>query len=109
MKKTLFILFVLFSFSAFSQQTNFSNIDNIKKVKVYINYTTNSIVALTDFNEIKDVNIDVFNITGNFVKRYKIQGALKGEYYIPNNLKTGMYIFKINYDKVVFTKRFIVK
>ncbi len=108
MKNTLLILFLFFSFLGLSQQIVDSK-KNAGKVKVYINYNTNSIVALTDFNEIKDFNIDVFNITGNFVKRYKIQGAIKGEYYIPNYLKTGMYIFKITYDKMVFTKRVVIK
>ncbi|SHM75411.1 T9SS type A sorting domain-containing protein [Polaribacter sp. KT 15] len=104
-KKILFILFLSVSFTAFSQEKTVDNLSTAPNpftsvTNITFNSVSNSSVILT-----------VRNVLGKTVFK-KTYNTTSGKNKIPfykNDLATGMYIYSIQNNKKVISKRFVIK
>lgn len=107
MKKLIFsttILLFLFNFSHSQTSKDFLE----KNVRLNYSSINQELIIKTYFNVEHSFYIEVYNITGKFVKRFNIKTDTK---VLSNQLflKQGIYIFKI-FDKNSYcTKRIIIK
>ena len=107
MKKLYLIIVFIIFFIGFSNAQQ--NKDYLKN-KVRINYNTINHELITKSYFISDHNIfiEVYNITGNFIKRFKYSTNTQifSDFLF---LKQGIYIIKVFDNKTYYTKRIIVK
>lgn len=105
LKKLLFILLLSVSFISFSQEKTVENLSTAPNpftnaTKITFNTTFESSVLLT-----------VRNVLGKtvFKKTYQIKAGKNSIPFYKNDLATGMYIYSIQNDKSVISKRFVIK
>ena len=105
MLKKLLFLFLLVTLSSFSQEKS------IDKLVASPNPFTNSTKIFVDSKINQTVVLTVRNVLGKTVYSKKIK-VINGRNSIPfqrNDLKSGMYIYAIQSNKEVISKRFVIK
>ena len=114
MKQLLFIAILLISTSAFAQQTKTideANQTTISKVTSSPNPFTSS--TQISFNNKKDqkVILTIKNLLGKTVNTFTVE-AKKGNNSIPfyrNGLVSGIYIYSIQTDEEIISKRLVIR
>ena len=104
LKKILFI-FLVVTLSSFSQEKS------IDKLVASPNPFTNNTKIFIDSKMKQTVVLTVRNVLGKTVYSKKIK-VVNGRNSIPfnrNDLKSGMYIYAIQNNKEVISKRFVIK
>ena len=104
-KKLLFILLLSVSFISFSQEKRVENLSTApnpftQSTKITFKASINEAATLT-----------VRNVLGKtvFKKTYQIKTGKNSITFYKNNLATGMYIYSIQNNKNVISKRFVIK
>ncbi|MDX6746853.1 T9SS type A sorting domain-containing protein [Polaribacter sp. PL03] len=104
-KKLLFILLLSVSFIGFSQEKSVESLSTApnpftNSTKITFNSTLDSSIILT-----------VRNVLGKtvFSKSYKIKAGKNSIPFYKNNLAAGMYIYSVQNNKNVISKRFVIK
>ncbi|MBE7628848.1 T9SS type A sorting domain-containing protein [Tenacibaculum piscium] len=109
MVKKLLFIFLLTTFSSFSQKKfEQKSIDKlIASPNPFVNKTTIFIDAKNNQNS----TLTVRNILGKTVysKQINLQNGRNAIPFERNDLKSGMYIYAIQSNKDVLSKRFIIK
>ena len=107
MKKLLlgFVL-VIFVFNFSLAQNNKEYLK--KNVRIYYNNINQELITKTFFNNNHNIFIEVYNITGSFIKKFEFNTNTQ---VFSNQLilKQGIYIFKVFDNETYYTKRVIVK
>ncbi len=103
-KKLLFIVFLFFSMVAFSQKSlsKLSAAPNPFNSETKINFVSSANQTVT---------LNVMNVLGKTVFK-KVISVKKGLNSIPfskNDLKSGMYIYAIQNNRELVSKRFVIK
>lgn len=103
-KKVLFLL-LLVTLSSFSQQKSIDKLvaspnPFINNTTIYVNSKTSQTVILT-----------IRNVLGKTVysKEIKVRNGRNSIPFQRNDLKSGMYIYAIQSNKEVISKRFVIK
>ena len=105
MLKKLLFLFLLVTLSSFSQEKS------IDRLVASPNPFTNNTKIFVDSKINQTVVLTVRNVLGKTVYSKKIK-VINGRNSIPfqrNDLKSGMYIYAIQSNKEVISKRFVIK
>ena len=104
-KKLLFILLLSVSFISFSQEKRIESLSTspnpfVNATKITFNSNSDASVILT-----------VRNVLGKtvFKKTYKTKTGKNSIPFYKNDLATGMYIYSIQNNKNVISKRFVIK
>lgn len=103
-KKVLFILFLFISTVGFSQKS-------LSKLSAAPNpFVTQTKITFNSDSD-QTVQLSVKNVLGRIVysKRHKVE---KGKNTIPfskNDLRPGMYLYAIQNNKEIISKRFVIK
>ena len=117
MKKLLLITFLLAGAVSFSQETDRSVMTkssseaSITKVGAYPNpLTVKTNFAFTS-NKVQEVTVTVKNLVGNtiFAIRVKVKKGLNTVPFERNNLPKGMYIYSIQTESEIVSKRLVIK
>ena len=103
-KKILFIIFVFSTSLMFSQKS-------LTKLSAAPNPFVNETKIIFNSNKEQNVLLRIKNVLGKtvYTKRVKVK---KGKNTIPfskNNLKSGMYIYAIQNNQELISKRFVIK
>ncbi len=103
-KKVLF-LFLLVTLSSFSQQKSIDKL--VASPNPFINNTT--IFVNSKINQ--TVILTIRNVLGKTVysKEIKVRNGRNSIPFQRNDLKSGMYIYAIQSNKEVISKRFVIK
>lgn len=72
----------------------------------FISTTNQLVVGLPEIPK-QSLKLNVYNLSGQILKTFNLLD--KNSYLDVNDLKTGLYILKINYEDQVFTKKFVKK
>ncbi|WP_431166437.1 T9SS type A sorting domain-containing protein [Tenacibaculum halocynthiae] len=104
-KKLLLIIFFFVSFSIFSQQKG------ISKLVASPNPFTNNTTIFFNVNNDQPVLLSVKNVLGKtvFTEKLKVKKGRNSFPFRRNDLKAGMYIYAIQTNKEVISKRFVIK
>ena len=104
-KKLLFILILALTTVAFSQE------NTVEKLSVAPNPFTNSTKITFQSSLNSTIFLTVRNVLGKTVFRetYKIKIGKNSIPFYKNNLATGMYIYSIQNNKKIISKRFVIK
>ncbi len=93
--------------------TNFLQAQNEKEylkrnVRIYYNTINQELITKTFFISNHNIFIEVYNVTGNFIKRFEFDTDTQ---VLSNQLllKQGIYILKVFDKETYYTKRIIVK
>ncbi len=103
-KKILFIIFVFSTSLMFSQKS-------LTKLSAVPNPFVNETKIIFNSNKEQNVLLRIKNVLGKtvYTERFKVK---KGKNTIPfskNNLKSGMYIYAIQNNQELISKRFVIK
>ena len=104
-KKILLLFFLMISLSSFSQEKS------IDKLVASPNPFTNTTTIFVNSKTNQTVILTVRNVLGKTVYSKKLK-VINGRNSIPfnrNDLKSGMYIYAIQSNKEVISKRFVIK
>tara|TARA_R110002049_G_scaffold45022_4_gene131633 strand:+ start:3279 stop:3599 length:321 start_codon:yes stop_codon:yes gene_type:complete len=104
-KKLLFILLLSVSFIGFSQDKSVENLSTAPNP-----FTTSTKVTFKSSVD-TSVILTVRNVLGKtvFKKTYKVKTGKNSIPFYKNDLATGMYIYSIQNNKKVISKRFVIK
>ncbi|WP_435415758.1 T9SS type A sorting domain-containing protein [Polaribacter aestuariivivens] len=107
-KKILFILLLSVSFIGFSQQKAEKSIENLSAAP---NPFTNSTKITFKSKKASTIYFCVKNVLGKtvFKKTYKTKEGNNSIDFHKDDLATGMYIYSIQDQKKVISKRFVIK
>ena len=104
-KKILLLFFLMISLSSFSQEKS------IDKLVASPNPFTNTTTIFVNSKTSQTVILTVRNVLGKTVYSKKLK-VINGRNSIPfnrNDLKSGMYIYAIQSNKEVISKRFVIR
>ncbi|WP_298881082.1 T9SS type A sorting domain-containing protein [uncultured Polaribacter sp.] len=104
-KKILFILFLSITTLGFSQEKTIEDLSAAPNP--FTNYTNIIFTSTTN----SEINFTVKNVLGKTVFKQKVK-TKSGKNSIPfykNNLPTGMYIYSIQNNKKIISKRFVIR
>ncbi|AUC85037.1 hypothetical protein CW731_06930 [Polaribacter sp. ALD11] len=104
-KKILFVLLLSVSFIGFSQEKTLEDLSTAP------NPFTNSTKITFKSSLDSSIILTVRNVLGKtvFKKTYKIKTGKNSLTFYKNDLSTGMYIYSIQSNKKVISKRFVIK
>jgi len=104
-KKVLFILFLMLYFEGFSQEKliiNLSTAPNPFRNETMITFNT---------SEETSIILRVRNILGKtvFQKEYTAKNGVNTIPFYKNNLSAGIYLYSIQNNKILISKRFVIQ
>ncbi|TXD48764.1 T9SS type A sorting domain-containing protein [Polaribacter sp. IC073] len=104
-KKLLFILLLSVSFISFSQEKRIENLS------ISPNPFANATKITFHSNLDASIILTVRNVLGKtvFKKTYKTKTGKNSIPFYKNDLATGMYIYSIQNNKNIISKRFVIK
>lgn len=105
MAKKILFLFLLITFSSFSQKKSLDKL--VASPNPFVNNTTVFVSSKAN----QTVVLTVRNILGKTVysKRIKLFNGRNSIPFQRNNLKSGMYIYAIQTNKEIISKRFVIR
>jgi len=105
MVKKILFLFLLVTLSSFSQEKS------IDRLVASPNPFTNNTTIYINSKISQDVILTVRNVLGKTVysKKLKVKNGRNSIPFDRNDLKSGMYIYAIQNNKEVISKRFVIR
>ena len=103
-KKVLFILFLLVSTVGFSQKS-------LTKLAAVPNPFVSETAITFESNKNQVVTLSIRNVLGKIVhsKRHQVKRGKNSIPFYKNDLRSGMYIYAIQNNRELISKRFVIK
>ena len=104
LKKLLFTLLLLSATVAFSQKS-------LTKVSAVPNPFVNETKIKFTSDKDQMVTLSVKNVLGKtiYTKKHKVKKGLNSIPFLKNNLRSGMYIYALQNNRELVSKRFVIK
>jgi hypothetical protein len=104
-KKLLFIIFLLVSFISFSQEKSINNLSTAPNP--FTNVTKITFKSSLDSSAI----LTVRNVLGKtvFTKTYTMKSGKNNITFYKNDIAAGVYIYSIQNNKNIISKRFVIQ